>query len=1077
MKKTENSLFSPRYSLAARRAFAPFRAFFFYSRRSLAFRKKICYNAVVGRKTAKGEKREMLEVSHLTKIYKTKNGPDVRALDDVSVRFPETGMVFLLGKSGSGKSTLLNVCGGLDSPTDGEIVVKGRSSREFTQSDFDSYRNTFVGFVFQEYNILDEFTVEDNIALALELQGKPKDKRAIAEILAQVDLAGYASRRPNTLSGGQKQRIAIARALVKSPEIIMADEPTGALDSATGKQVFDTLKKLSANKLVLVVSHDRDFAERYGDRVIELQDGRIVSDVTKTQERQAKISDNVSAVGDTLCVKGGAELTESDFSRIREYLAGASGDVVIAGGKQEVKAFREAARINADGEKESFRETDETALPKKTYAAEDSRFIRSRLPARHAFRIGASGLKTKPLRLFFTILLSTVSFVLFGLSSTMTLYNESATLKKSLMNSSYDVLPVGKEYVTHYTSYDKDGEVVWKYDSASETSFTQAETEKFTKEFGAETFAATSFSASVSNVSKPDDSYYSASLSFFAYLPASNPMRERVTGSYPAEGGKEILLNSFTAESLQNLGLNDPETDHVYSLSTPSELVGKKIVVNGETYTVSGILPVSVPDKYAPLKEDRDHVRDYSLYSEWRDERSAGLCAVAFIDRATETELLEARKRQLRFARFDEEFSDFTLDAAYGSESLNPLYYAPFSAKYKYPVAFFDEQRTTLGEGEILLGYNSAYDLMEAARDAVFGERTAICEREDAELLARMQAFRDVIDRSEDEEEIANAQAGYAELDTQRSRLWEELDSFTETYDRVCAELYLLWAYPGSGGEYLSEIGNFFTTYGLSLPIGLRLSVNYYDEIAGETESSAERTLRLVGLVDSPYRNGCYLSDGDFAAFNAVEKQFTGNEREERSTKYVAEEDALWSTVFIPYNRSSSLTDKILEAVGEDFGNDGFYTLNTPVAREVCSVTAIVEIFSDVFLYAGLILAVFAALLLCNFISVSITYKKREIGILRAVGARSLDVFKIFFAESLVITVVCVLLSCVGGAIVCNLLNAKIGASLNGVSVFVFGPLSMLILIGVALLTAVVSTFLPVQSAAGKKPVESIRAF
>ena len=147
----------------------------------------------------------MLETIHLTKIYKTRGGADVKALDDVSIQFPETGMVFLLGKSGSGKSTLLNVCGGLDSPTMGAISVKGRTSIAFSQSDFDSYRNTFVGFIFQEYNILNEFSVEDNIALALELQGKPKDKNRIAEILEQVDLAGYGKRKPNTLSGGQKQ--------------------------------------------------------------------------------------------------------------------------------------------------------------------------------------------------------------------------------------------------------------------------------------------------------------------------------------------------------------------------------------------------------------------------------------------------------------------------------------------------------------------------------------------------------------------------------------------------------------------------------------------------------------------------------------------------------------------------------------------------------------------------------------------------------------------------------------------------------------------------------------------------------
>ena len=220
----------------------------------------------------------MLSIKNLTKIYKTKGGEDTKALDNVSLDFPEKGMIFLLGKSGSGKSTLLNLIGGLDFPTSGEIILKGRSSKDFSQSDFDSYRNTYVGFVFQEYNILNEFNVEQNIALAIELQNKKVKKEDVDHLLKEVDLENFAKRKPNTLSGGQKQRIAIARALIKAPNIIMADEPTGALDSKTGEQVFETLKKLSSDKLVIVVSHDRDFAERFGDRIIELKDGRVLRD-------------------------------------------------------------------------------------------------------------------------------------------------------------------------------------------------------------------------------------------------------------------------------------------------------------------------------------------------------------------------------------------------------------------------------------------------------------------------------------------------------------------------------------------------------------------------------------------------------------------------------------------------------------------------------------------------------------------------------------------------------------------------------------------------------------------------------
>ena len=217
----------------------------------------------------------MLEVVHLTKIYKAKGGVETKALNDVSVRFPEKGMVFLLGKSGSGKSTLLNVCGGLDSPTSGEIIVKGRSSKNFSQSDFDSYRNTFIGFVFQEYNILNEFTVEDNIALALELQGKPKDKKAIRQLLDDVDLSSFAKRKPNTLSGGQKQRIAIARVFLKNPPVVIFDEATSALDTQTEKKVQKTLDELAKNRTTIIIAH-RLSTVRNADVIYVLDHGRLI---------------------------------------------------------------------------------------------------------------------------------------------------------------------------------------------------------------------------------------------------------------------------------------------------------------------------------------------------------------------------------------------------------------------------------------------------------------------------------------------------------------------------------------------------------------------------------------------------------------------------------------------------------------------------------------------------------------------------------------------------------------------------------------------------------------------------------
>ena len=231
----------------------------------------------------------MLRVQNLEKIYSSRRGIRVKALKGISLNFPEKGLVFVLGKSGSGKSTLLNLLGGLDRPTSGEIIVAGRSSKDFSNSDFDSYRNNSVGFVFQEYNLIDNYTAGTNVSLALELQGKKATREEVDALLRDLELVDddgntLYDRNINELSGGQKQRVAIARALIKDPKIILADEPTGALDSDTGTELYELFKRLSSNRLIIIVSHDIESAKKFGDRIIELKDGTVISDNVCAEE-------------------------------------------------------------------------------------------------------------------------------------------------------------------------------------------------------------------------------------------------------------------------------------------------------------------------------------------------------------------------------------------------------------------------------------------------------------------------------------------------------------------------------------------------------------------------------------------------------------------------------------------------------------------------------------------------------------------------------------------------------------------------------------------------------------------------
>ena len=219
----------------------------------------------------------MIEFRNVSKTYKSKKKVTTEALKNVSFTLPNTGMVFILGKSGSGKSTLLNILGGLDNCDSGEIYVDSKKISNFKENDYDYYRNTYVGFIFQEFNLIEEYNVYDNISLGLKLQKEKVKKEQLDQILEQVGLTGLGLRKINELSGGQKQRVAIARALIKNPNMILADEPTGSLDSETGKQIFDLLKQISREKLVVIVSHDVESANQYADGIIEIHDGVVVS--------------------------------------------------------------------------------------------------------------------------------------------------------------------------------------------------------------------------------------------------------------------------------------------------------------------------------------------------------------------------------------------------------------------------------------------------------------------------------------------------------------------------------------------------------------------------------------------------------------------------------------------------------------------------------------------------------------------------------------------------------------------------------------------------------------------------------
>lgn len=955
----------------------------------------------------------MIEIKNIVKTYHPKKGDKVVALSDVSVKFPETGLVFILGKSGSGKSTLLNVLGGLDTADSGEIIIKGKSSKDFSQGDFDSYRNTYLGFVFQEYNILEDFNVGANVALALKLQGRKATDEEINEILEEVDLAGFGKRKPNELSGGQKQRVAIARALVKNPEIIMADEPTGALDSNTGIQVFDTLKKLSENKLVLVISHDRDFAEKYGDRVIELKDGKIISDIEKHRTYAEKTENGLSDYGGKLLkFPKGYKLTQKDVEKINAYLS--EKEAVLAVDDKLTEEVSRAARIDKDGRMETFAPTDEGKISFSKNAG--FKLIKSRMPVKESFKMGASGLKSKPFRLVVTVLLCFVCFAMFGMVDSFAAYDSKDAITNSMYDSGIDYAGFVK-----YKKIDQD-----EFGSYEIATVMTAEDIKKIAEKG---FDVMPVYGDLSYVSSMEDSFLT-SVSSVVYkgdvvglVEVDEAAREKqnikLLGGRLSEADDEVVVSDYVFDCFKKYGYKhvnpDGSLDETKNLAageigTCDEFLSREpnVVVNGDV--VAGIFKiVGVFDdgndyaKYEKLDKpdlgSSEGIDYYLMTTQLGQERNYGFSCLflankGFVERYTATEEYNGPGMKFEATRLSGFVSNYYRDT-YVSASVY-FGYAFKQSDVPAKAYYLNSTKTALASDEIALPISVMQELLESYYSS------------QSDVLEKIAGW-DVKDTSDENmQKIAKEAAG----------LLPERIYLTATLPYESAER-----------QMSAKIAGFF------LP---------------------DERLTDPANAFSTYSDFVMTGDGVYKKFQA-----------DGETKY--------RFAICRLAKDKADIRKAVDASFEE--SDGVrYGLQNYITRMESSVGDIIKSLAKVFLYVGIGVFVFALILFTNYISVSISYKRREIGILRAVGARSSDVFGVFFNEAMVIALIVFLLAAIVGGLSVGAANNSLRNEYNmPITLLNYGIRQIVIIFFGCVLTAVAASFVPVMKTARKKPIDAIR--
>lgn len=926
----------------------------------------------------------MFELKNITKTYSTRNG-DVEALRGVDFVFPKCGLVFIVGKSGSGKSTMLNILGLLDKYDDGDFLIDRKSANSFTQKERDIFRALNIGFVFQEFHIIEKYTIGQNLMLPMEIQHRSVTEEDVEKVLAKVGMEGYFHRKPSEISGGQRQRIAVARAIIKNPSVILADEPTGNLDTQNGTAVFELLQELGKERLVIIISHDMDSANKYADQILELKDGKVAS-IVKGNKLKETVQLTVNTVD---------EKTKKEINKLIEQ----GKRVIISRKNSDVTA-------KADEKKEVLLQT--YADVKKIH-----------LPFKSSLRLSLLSMRSGWMRTFFTIVVTMFAIAFLGFADLVASYNMESLLLDEYEKSGNAFVNVAAEKLRDPDSIFTDYEKI----SIDET---------FAHEFNRLNF-------------------HSVKKSVFSYN--MEPMVVKYTNYFPDRRVAPFLENRvhgvIETENLGELGLE-------LAAGRMPENLNEIVITNYqlEVYKTFGLLSTNTCANY--LFDDNPQ-----LAEEYGFKRS----------KITD-------------------ITDFSKVEGY-----------TITNSVQIDVTLTGFPLTIVGLVEYDMNAYESLLVKEIVQTTTPEQRTLLYAASTAKLqyLNNWIAAPGFYDNLETHYVKMHMNNWVTYLETPGGEYFEHTMRYAGNWNYVMDELFLSELIRTSQavlkpGFLAGDLGTGQVTLAYGVVKQL-LPVGTFDNCVRERRNgSVEITNeKLFDDILNEYvwnkklwmsAQGVELSKLDVVAlflsinpnihptqdfYDAYALNYTDSYLVPLSSRAEAK---------VLLNKLTGLG--IFEINGSTETEYVRFVLASPHSNGIYRLDDYLKISATIFNVIAFAFMFFAVLLTYTFISSSITQRKKDIGILRSLGASRRDIAGIFIIEGIVIAVLEIILASLacylGFLVVQKYFISQFGYLAETYKIITYGIRQVLLMAGVTIAAIAVSIFMPIFRIANKQPVDAIRS-